>query len=395
MAPYEFVLTDVENSIWHQNHSIVASDEMRLAGSESWSIVKQTWNGGLSQGVDVIHVDSGKLKMSILPTRGMGLWQGKLDVDGEPFDIGWNSPVKNPVHPAFVELEANNGLGFLRGFGELLCRCGLASNGPPGLDEETGQSLTLHGRIANIPAHFVSVKVDQTGPGEIVVRGIVEESSLFGARLRLETEYVFPVGENDFLVRDTLTNIGGKPSEFELLYHINLGHPLLEAGSTIAVPIEEMAPRDPRAVEGLEHWNKFSAPQGDFTEQCYFFKPLADSQGKTSILLKNRNSTRGLGLKYSVENLPYFTLWKNTQAIEDGYVTGLEPAVNFPNNLSYERQQNRVPVLKPGESYRIELELSILANTSEISSFEETIHKIQSSAQPKIRVKPTEPFSPV
>src|SRR5260370_39958802 len=64
-------------------------------------------------------------------------------------------------------------------------------------------------------------------------------------------------------------------------------------------------------------------------------------------LLSNANADRGLALRWQRQQLPCFTLWKNTAALEDGYVTGLEPATNYPNFKSFERQQGRVCVLQP------------------------------------------------
>ena len=52
----------------------------------------------------------------------------------------------------------------------------------------------------------------------------------------------------------------------------------------------------------------------------------------------------------STEQLPFFTLWKNTAAENDGYVTGLEPGTNFPYNRRIERKAGRVPKLAAGES---------------------------------------------
>src|SRR5262249_45825462 len=123
--------------------------------------------GGLSDGVDVIEVNNGALSFTVLPTRGLGLWRAAYR--GLP--LKWDSPVQGPVHPQFVNLEARGGLGWLEGFDELLCRCGLASNGPPGKDGNA--VLTLHGRIANRPAQRVEVTVADSGA--VRVSGQVEE----------------------------------------------------------------------------------------------------------------------------------------------------------------------------------------------------------------------------
>ena len=51
------------------------------------------------------------------------------------------SPVRGPVHPSFVPLFDPSGLGWLEGFDELLCRCGLESNGAPDFDEHRQAAL--------------------------------------------------------------------------------------------------------------------------------------------------------------------------------------------------------------------------------------------------------------
>src|SRR5262245_18970435 len=128
-------------------------------------------HGGLSDGVEVVQVNNGALKFDILPTRGMGIWKAWLD----GVEFGWRSPVRGPVHPAFVDLGEPSGLGWLDGFDELLVRSGLESNGAPEFDEKTGRlKFPLHGRIANKPAHDVDVSVDGES-GEIRVTGVVEE----------------------------------------------------------------------------------------------------------------------------------------------------------------------------------------------------------------------------
>ena len=84
-----------------------------------------------------------------LPTRGMSLW--KAWVDGQA--LGWNSPVRGPVHPSLVPLGDPGGLGWLDGFDELFVRCGLESNGAPEFAENGQLRYGLHGRIGNKPAH--------------------------------------------------------------------------------------------------------------------------------------------------------------------------------------------------------------------------------------------------
>src|SRR5207237_3508608 len=136
---------------------------------------------GPRDGIDLIEIHNGALAYSILPTRGMGLWRGEYRGNY----LGWRAPLFGPVHPKLVNLEGRQGLGWLAGFDEWLCRCGLASNGPPG--DDGGTRLTLHGRVANLPAHYDEARVHLDPPFELTVTGVVEEASPFGPHLRLST----------------------------------------------------------------------------------------------------------------------------------------------------------------------------------------------------------------
>src|SRR5260221_414107 len=169
MPTQHFVLTDVAQRIWKENFIVGPSENLRLAGSDGWRVKKYTLRGGLSDGVDVVEVNNGRLSFSILPTRGMGLWRGTCD----GLELGWKSPVALPVHPAFVDARDRGGIGWLAGFNEWLCRCGLEFNGPP-TDEGT-----LHGKIANRPAHYVEVAISAEGPETISVSGVVDETTMF------------------------------------------------------------------------------------------------------------------------------------------------------------------------------------------------------------------------
>src|SRR5947207_3845447 len=153
MPPMSAVLTDVVRDVWLDSFAVGPEDmPVKLPGA--WSIRKRTLGGGLREGVDIGEVDNGALSFSVLPTRGMGIWRGRY----RGISLGWQAPVLGPVHPQFVSLADRNGLGWLTGFDEWLCRCGLHSMGAPG--DDNGYPLTLHGRIANSPARKLAGGVD-------------------------------------------------------------------------------------------------------------------------------------------------------------------------------------------------------------------------------------------
>ena len=135
----------------------------------------------------MIEVDNGELQFPSDPTRGMSV----LDVTMGDVRLGWNSPVKEVVHPSYVNLHDRGGLGWLDGFNEWMVRCGLSFAGHPGEDKfinnvgaEATMDLTLHGKIGNIPASEVVVVVDKKAPHRIRIRGRVNEVSFYGPNLR-------------------------------------------------------------------------------------------------------------------------------------------------------------------------------------------------------------------
>lgn len=78
--------------------------------------------------MDLLIVDNGVMKITLVPTRGMGI----KEVKGADVRLGWDSPVKEVVNPAFIDLESRGGLGWLDGFNEMLVRCGYEWTGHRG-----------------------------------------------------------------------------------------------------------------------------------------------------------------------------------------------------------------------------------------------------------------------
>jgi hypothetical protein len=392
-----WTLTDVANDVWLDGFA-VANDSLRLPTPHDWSIRKRTLRGGLRDGVDLIEVHNGALSFSVIPTRGMGLWRG--DYRGNI--LGWRSPVAGPVNPQFVGLNDRGGLGWLDGFDEWLCRCGLSWNGPPGEDvftDKTGRTirsqLTLHGRIANLPAHFVEARVHLDPPFELSVTGQVEESALFFPHLRLTASYTTAPGSNRLVIHDQVENCGAQAAEMQVLYHCNVGPPFLEAGSRVIAPVKEMAPLTPRAAEGMDTYDTYAGPAAGFAEQVYCYDLLPDGAGRTLAMLYNAKADRGMVLRFHRQELPCFTVWKNTGALEDGYVTGLEPATNFPNFKSFERQQGRVRLLPPGGKWEATWNLEVLDTAAGVADVLKEIVSMQAKVRPTIHRGPQPGFSPV
>jgi hypothetical protein len=358
-----------------------SSDSLRLAPLPStidvqggaFSVDWSAWPDGKSLGMKCLTIDTGAMQAVLLPGRGMGIWKCR----SSNVEYGWQSPVRGPVHPSLVPIGDSSGIGWLEGFDELLVRCGLLSNGAPEFDESGRVRYPVHGRIANLPCHELWVEA-QPELGFVDVVGKVLESRFLVYTLELETRYRFYAERSTIEIFDTVTNPLTTTGSMQLLYHINLGQPVLQAGSRILAALDRLAPRDFRAAEGVDSWDVCEGPEGGFREQVYYTTPLMDEDYWTEAMLTNHDGSLGYSVQFDVRTLPCLNFWKNTAGVEDGYVLGIEPATGFPNTKSYEEQQGRVVRLQGGQSRTFRLRLNALNSTYEVHRATDRIRKLQS-----------------
>jgi galactose mutarotase-like enzyme len=325
--------------------------------------------GGRRAHVEMLLVDTGTVRAALLPTRGLGLWRANI----EGLDCGWKSPVDGPVHPNWVAVSEPSGIGWLDGFDELLVRCGLRSFGAPDFDADSGRLLfPLHGRIANLPTAQLRVELD-SAHSLLHISGVVAETRFLQYNLRLVARYTFALGMPTIEVHDTVENHGNTPTTVQMLYHVNIGEPLLEAGSQLHLAAKKVIARDPHSAAGLGEWSTYSAPQPGYTEQVYFSASAAKSDHWASTLLTSAKGDKGFAVHYDTRTLPFFTQWKNTVGKDDGYVTGLEPGTGFPNPRTFEAGQERVVTLEGGQAVDFHVKLEGLAKPERVAALVEAI----------------------
>jgi hypothetical protein len=361
---------------------LVSAADFPQHGTADWHVTRTTLQGGVQEGVELIVLDNGKMKITLIPTRGMSIYR----VECGDVTLGWNSPVRQIVHPRHIELNDHGGLGWLAGFNEMMVRCGVAFAGHP--CEDDGKWLTLHGRIGNLPASDVSVTVDDAAPGRIRVRGKVQERMFKFGAFDLWTEVSTVPGSDTFRISDQLINQSEYGQEYQMIYHANYGRPLLEEQARFVAPVRSVAPFDEYAARDLDSWQTYRGPTRDYGEQVYCLQMNSNESGATTVMLQNAAADRGVAMRYEVASLPYFTLWKNTDTESDGYVTGLEPGTGFPYNRSVERQFGRVPRLDAGDEVRFQLDISVLQDAASVSATADEIRQIQGDRESDVSTSP-------
>ncbi|MEH0884982.1 aldose 1-epimerase family protein [Enterobacter sp. UNJFSC 003] len=380
-AAKAWVLTSTESSVEKENWKI-SSDELKVKG-QPFSIEQKVLHGGKQEGSKIIVITSKDgLTIAVSPTRGMNL----LHVEGFGTKMGWSSPVKEVVNPAYINLESRNGLGWLEGFNEMMVRCGYEWTGHPITAD--GQLYTLHGKAGNTPASQVEVEIADTAPYEIRIRGLIKESTFKKADLQTMTELRYVPGSNQFSLHDVLTNRADYPHDYQIIYHSNFGAPLLEEGARFLAPAASISPFNDYAKAGLDTWQTYAGPTRDFDEMVFNIKPLADNSHKTLAAVINKAGDKGASIQFDTRQLPVLTLWKNTDTLKQGYVTGIEPGTSYAYPVTIEREQKRVKQLQPGDSTQFDLTYTLLSNREQVKEVENRIAVIQGETKVDVVTTP-------
>ncbi|WP_409284512.1 aldose 1-epimerase family protein [Pseudomonas protegens] len=376
---WDYVLLDTDKAAENLH---ITSEQLGLKTAQPFSVTLRTLHGGRQEGVSIVDIDNGQMKLSLVPTRGMNVLQASVgDVR-----LGWDSPVKEVVNPAFIELNGRGGLGWLEGFNELVTRCGYEWVGHPGMDN--GELLTLHGRAANIPASKVTLHIDEQPPYAIHLRGELKEQAFKKVDFSVATELVTEPGSTSFTLNDRLTNNGDYAKEYQALYHSNFSTPFLEQGAKFAAPVKQVSPFNDKAKADLGDWQTYRGPTRDYDETVYNVVPYADAQGQTLAVLHNKAGSLGVSLGFNTRQLPVFSLWKNTDTQGQGYVTGLEPGTSFSYNRRYQRPLNLVPTIGPKEQREFQIRYSLLADKVAVDNALSRVSQIQQGRQTEVRPTP-------
>ena len=234
------------------------------------------------------------------------------------------------------------GAGFLKSFtAGFFTTCGLTAVGSPCTDD--GEDLPLHGTVSHIPAELRGM--DETDDA-LTVKLQVRDAVLFGRKLVLNRTYCFSYTENTFTVTDTVTNEADAVSPYMILYHCNMGYPLLSEDSIVCVPNNGMVPRNGHAAERIDSALQMERPQAGYEECCYYFDVKAvNDTAKVGIF--NKSIDKGFVMSYSKTALPYFTEWKMMG--ETDYVLGLEPGNCTPDGRDVLRKNGTLRFLQPSE----------------------------------------------
>ena len=316
--------------------------------SQLYGIEEHRLVGGKGDGLRILEVNNGKgLELTVSPDRTCDIT--RLRYRG--INLSYMSPC-GYVAPAYYDSRDSNWLNsFTAGF---LTTCGLNSVGTPCVEE--GTEYPLHGSIANTPCEHASWTEEA---GMLTIHSVTNDEIIFGRKLRLTREIAVSTGENRFTVTDTVLNRGDKQEAFELLYHMNMGYPLLDEDSIVKIPAAEIRPRDAHAAEDLANCLRMEPPTAGYEERCYYHV-FPGKNGFASIYQPKLGC--GIEITFDASMLDGFTEWK-MMGVRD-YVLGLECGNCYPDGRDVMRRTGMLKSLAPGEEKTYTVTVSIVEGES-------------------------------
>jgi len=334
---------------------------------------------GPGKGVRGIDFSTGSgLDFTVVVDRCMDIsrarWRGA--------SLCWCSAV-GERSPYFYEPE---GVNWLRTFfGGMLTTCGISFAGHPCEDE--GVQYGLHGRASTLPARLVSLDGEWEGDEYAMkATGVMEEVSVFGLKLRLTRTISTMLGAKSFSINDRIENIGSQKSPLMMLYHINLGFPVVDESARLISTSSSIKPLDDNAAKDPENYDRFSNPAAGTAEKCYMHTITADADGYGYVGIVNEGFNGGQGLgcytKIAAGTLPRFIEWK-TMA-EGEYVVGTEPTNLVSGTRADHRKAGTLIEIEPGEVVENRLEIGALADGGDIKAFEQKVQQTLGGKKPVV-----------
>ena len=313
--------------------------ESQIRGVEEVRLV-----GGKGDGMRLFQVRNGKgLEFTVSADRCADIT--RLSFKGDNYSF---MTVNGYVAPAYYD---DKDIGWLKGFtAGFLTTCGLDAVGNG--CEDDGEVTALHGKVGNIPAERIYWDEDEE---KIWVKAVINHGQIFQKKLKLTRTISCSKVDNILTIRDQIENVGDVQSPLMVLYHMNMGYPLLSETTELYIPAASVAPRNEHSAKDLDTWGAVLPPQPGFVEQCYFHT-FGDKAGRAGIY--NPAIGKGLLMEFDSKLLDYFTQWK-MMGVRD-YVMGLEPGNCHPDGRAVMRQQGKLKFIDPGETVTYEIKITMV-----------------------------------
>jgi hypothetical protein len=361
------------------NTDIPRSELLRRVGNlaQVGSVELLSHEQGYARGSRFLDVRTGSgFRFTVNVDRGMD--PGYAEFNGA--SLAWLPPKLFPA-PAYWENDDHAWVRFV--LGGLCNTAGLVTIGDPQTVDVSHfkfhsrheDRYGTHDRVAILPAsHFT---FGERWEGErcfLWAEGTVRQEIVYGENLLLTRRYEAEVGRSSFTLHDVVRNDGFYPTPHQLLYHFNIGYPVVDDGAELLAAVSGPVPGS--IFEGdkgpSERYRLFSGPEKAFFAEGYEIPMASGPDGRVAVAVVNRGFKGiegGLGVyvRYDPTTLPVYLEWRMMG--EGLYAVGIEPSTNAFKTIP-ELLKDGVPImLEPGEERRYELEFGVLPGGAAIDEF--------------------------
>lgn len=324
-------------------------------------------DNGAGRGTRIAWINTGAgLRYKVVIDRGMDIADAQYNAHSLAWisNVGITAPVAHPYR----------GIGWLNAFGGgLLTTCGLDHVGGPEADAHGER--TLHSQYSGIPATIESIIQPDPAAGRLTMQitGVIRQSQPLGTQLTLRRTISGRLGDAAIHIRDEVVNTGNTPAPHMLLYHMNLGWPLVDEDVDICWKGEwtsREGNEKARIFRDGVPFRKGSPPLADHVgsgEEAAFIDIAADGDGLCHCGIHNPGLGIALDISFEKSQLPWMTNWQHWGPGE--YVVGLEPGTHPPIGQSKARQDGTLIMLQPKERRQYGLTVRVLTDSGNIARF--------------------------
>lgn len=243
--------------------------------------------------------------------------------------------------------------------GGMLFTCGLSNVGPM-QSLPNGLTQPQHGFIRNTPAESHGVRTYwKDDEYYMELTGVMREASLFGTNLVLRRTITTKFGDSSVQIQDHIENESSQDNiPLMLMYHCNVGFPLLDETAVLELDPSETKTRDSVAEDGMktESFFKFGPPEINYAEQVFYHK-LKSNEHQCTATLYNPIHRIALSIQYDDRELPNLIQWKCKDA--GNYVMGIEPSNCYPEGVHNESANGTLRYLSAGEIIQTGIKIEI------------------------------------
>lgn len=324
--------------------------------SQLFGIQECILQGGKAKGLKAYRIHNGcGLEMLVLVDKFFTI--AELRILGVNAGLLTKSGICGPEF-----FQEDGARGFLRTFeAGFLTTCGLTYMGTPG--EEDGEKNGLHGVISNTPPseNYYRVSWEEDAPW-LEFGGTAREGHLFGPNITITRDVRISTSKNEIFIHDVVENHSFEETPLMLLYHFNLGYPMLDETCKLYTSMTELDVRDEDSRKGLDKVMTFEEPSDGYEEEVFQWK-CAPEVTKGCVAVFNEKLNKTVIVHFNPQQLPILNEWRSPRSGD--YGLGIEPGTCHVGGRIRAKKEDTLMYIAPGEQREFDLKIEFIEGSYE------------------------------